>query len=234
MKTIVGDAAKATALEVIQYVTAALGAVHDEVFGDQDVFLFTSGIQRGRLSFHVDTYRGKITISMRHPERCTYTPWYPRGEVEPDLSIGVSIGRQPADVLADVKRRLLPEFARDYLKVEAKKAETLAYNQKHDDRIIRLGEALGVEPHRERVFTDGGSVRTGKPLSVAFNLRGVRMDVKRERSEITIELPTVEDEIKVAVLIRVLAFNKAETPKEIEAEGQPAEMPGTPSASIGC
>lgn len=118
----------------------------------------------GRLFFSAGRQRGQLHISASVPDNLReHRPYY-RGDEAPKTNINVSESKDTQRIAADVRRRLLPEYAREVAACAANKAH-------HDDtnatRIAALTKVAA--PFGERVQCDE---RTGEPRALSIDREG--------------------------------------------------------------
>ncbi len=118
----------------------------------------------GRLYFSAGRQRGQLNVSSSVTERLRgHRPYYREGEA-PKTSINVSASK-PADlIVADIRRRLLPEYERDAAACAAKKVQ---WDDTNTERVAALAQVA--TPFGERVQCDE---RTGEPRPLSIDREG--------------------------------------------------------------
>jgi len=118
----------------------------------------------GRLFFQGARQRGQLHVSASVANDLReHRPYYREGEA-PKTSINVSGSKDARRIAADVRRRLLPEYAREAVACAANKAKHDEYNAK---RVAALSKVAA--PFGERVHCDE---RSGEPRPLSIDREG--------------------------------------------------------------
>ena len=126
------------------------------------VFLLSGG---GKLFISASRQRGQLHISTSLPDGLRdHRPYYRAGEA-PKTGINVSETKAVTLIVADIKRRLLPEHAREVVACTEQKVKRDAYHAQRTQALAQVAKPFG-----QAVQADA---RTGEPRPVCVEHSGL-------------------------------------------------------------